>query len=52
MYASIMLSSNEIFIWKFTTVIQVLDVVIFGGMLVLFRPRIFPPFFSLGINEL
>ena len=51
-YLTVMVSSNEILVWKFATTIQAFDIIFFLAMLFVFRPRVWPQFYSLGINEL
>jgi hypothetical protein len=52
LYLTVISTKNEIFVWKFATAISAIDLVFFGGILVIFRPRIWPQFYSIGINEL
>lgn len=51
-YTMVMFLDNDIVLLKMSASVSTLDLLFFGGMLFLFRPRVWPSFFTLGINEL
>jgi hypothetical protein len=51
-YSFVLFVDNDVALMKLSPSIQTFDLLLFGGMLFLFRTRVWPPFFSLGMNEL
>lgn len=51
-YTMVMVLDNDIVNLKMSASISTLDLLFYGSMLFLFRPRMWPSFFALGINEL
>ena len=51
-YMTFAISKNQIANWKFAAFVSSLDFIFFGGILFVFRPRVWPQFYTLNLNEL
>jgi hypothetical protein len=51
-YGVISFLSDDVVTVKFQIVSQYLDMLFLGGTLFIFRSRVWPPFFSIGYEEL
>lgn len=51
-YILFLFVDDEVAMEKFECAVQVSDLLTLGGMLWLFRPKIWPQFFTLSINEM
>mmetsp|Transcript_21747 Transcript_21747/g.20866 ORF Transcript_21747/g.20866 Transcript_21747/m.20866 type:complete len:378 (+) Transcript_21747:443-1576(+) len=52
LYMIFAISKNQIANWKFAAFVSAMDFVFFGGILLVFRPRVWPQFYTLNLNEL
>lgn len=51
-YGVIQTINDDVLSARFGTAVQAFDIVFFGGTLFIFRSRRWPPFFTIGINDL
>ena len=51
-YGIVQSVEDDILSMRFGTAVQAFDLLFFGGMLFIFRSRRWPPFFTIGMNEL
>jgi len=51
-YLVFAVSSNQVANWKFAASVSCMDFLFFGGMMFFFRPRVWPQFYTLNLNEL